>query len=176
MNFSEIQNIFGNIYLQKESLQRNNKCGNVDFENCLHETERQLCSQGVSAANFADAFPQYNVLTHVGNMDISSANLERNDFPFWKYFDKESIAECLNDWKPTEAEPSSMNNTIQKQLSKIGMGEITIMIPQKLQEKMAEDEDYANQVMEKVQTWNSGFQWRKPNTLPDDKKLLYSVG
>lgn len=67
----------------------------------------------VSALNFEDAFPRYDVITHVGNADISSANWQRNDFPFWKYFDPNTSADALNDWRPEGANPPQTQSGLQ---------------------------------------------------------------
>lgn len=66
------------------------------------------------ATNFEDAFPQYDVITHVGNANISSGNWQRNDFPFWKYFDRNTSADALNDWKPEGVNPSQMRSDLQR--------------------------------------------------------------
>lgn len=78
------------------------------------------------ATNFEDAFPQYDVITHVGNANISSGNWQRNDFPFWKYFDKNTSADALNDWKPEGANPSQMRSDLQRNYNSVGPGRVTV--------------------------------------------------
>ena len=109
------------------------------------------------ATNFADAFPQYNVITHVGNANISSGNWQRNDFPFWKYFDKNTSADALNDWKPEGANPSQMRSDLQRNYSSVGSGRIAILIPESLQQKMDADPEYARQIMAKLQAWKEDY-------------------
>lgn len=116
------------------------------------------------AANFADAFPQYDVVTHVGNTNVSSANWQRNDFPFWQYFDKNASADCLNDWKPTGPNPPQTDSYIQRNVSAIGSGKMAVLIPESLQEKMDADEDYARAIMEKMQKWKEDYD-RRDNAL-----------
>lgn len=111
----------------------------------------------LNAANFADAFPQYDVVTHVGNTDVSSANWQRNDFPFWKYFNKNTSADSLNDWKPSGPNPPQTDAGIQRNLSSIGAGKMAVLIPESLQKKMDADENYARQVMAKVQKWKEEY-------------------
>ncbi len=36
-------------------------------------------------------------MTHVGNTDVSAASWRRNDFPFWKYFDKNASADSSDE-------------------------------------------------------------------------------
>lgn len=110
-----------------------------------------------SAENFVDAFPQYDVITHVGNADISSATWQRNDFPFWKYFDKNTSADALNDWKPEGANPPQTRGDLQRNYSSVGSGRIVVLIPESLQQKMDADPAYARQIMAKLQEWKEDY-------------------
>ncbi len=109
------------------------------------------------AVNFVDAFPQYDVITHVGNTNISSANWQRNDFPFWRYFDKNTSADALNDWKPSGANPPQTRGDLQRNYGNIGSGRIAILIPKSLQDKMDADPAYARQIMAKLQEWKEDY-------------------
>lgn len=111
----------------------------------------------VNATNFIDAFPQYSVVTHVGNANISSANWQRNDFPFWKYFQKNTGADALNDWKAVGVNPPQTRSDLQRNYSSIGSGRIAILIPEKLQQKMDADPAYAQQIMAKLQEWKEDY-------------------
>ena len=109
------------------------------------------------ATNFEDAFPQYDVITHVGNANISSGNWQRNDFPFWKYFDRNTSADALNDWKPEGANPSQMRSDLQRNYNSVGSGRIAILVPESLQQKMDADPEYARQIMAKLQAWKEDY-------------------
>ncbi len=109
------------------------------------------------AANFADAFSCYDVTTHVGNADISDANWQRNDFPIWKYFDKNASADCLNNWKSSEPNPPQSAPSVQRGLSSIGPGKMSVIIPEALQKKMDADENFAKEIVEKVQKWKEDY-------------------
>ncbi len=111
----------------------------------------------VGATNFEDAFPQYDVITHVGNANISSGNWQRNDFPFWKYFDRNTSADALNDWKPEGANPSQMRSDLQRNYNSVGPGQIAILVPESLQKKMDADPAYARQIMKKLQEWKEDY-------------------
>ena len=111
----------------------------------------------INAANFTDAFPQYNVVTHVGNADISPAHWQRNDFPFWKYFQKDTSADALNDWRPVGANPPQTRGDLQRNYSSIGPGRIAVLIPESLQKKMDADPAYARQIMAKLQEWKEDY-------------------
>ncbi len=110
-----------------------------------------------NSTNFADAFPQYNVVTHVGNAKISPADWQRNDFPFWKYFQKDTSADALNDWRPAGANPPQTRGDLQRNYSSIGPGRIAVLIPKSLQEKMDADPAYARQIMAKLQEWKEDY-------------------
>mgnify|MGYP007121846674 CR=1 FL=1 len=109
------------------------------------------------ADNFKDTFPMYDVITHVGNADISQSNWQRNDFPFWKYFNKSTSADALNDWKPVGANPPQTRGDLQRNYSGIGPGRIAILIPDSLQQKMDADPAFARQIMEKVREWKEDY-------------------
>lgn len=111
----------------------------------------------VGATNFEDAFPMYDVITHVGNANISSGNWQRNDFPFWKYFDRNTSADALNDWKPQGANPSQMRSDLQRNYNSVGSGRIAILVPESLQQKMDADPEYARQIIEKLQAWKEDY-------------------
>lgn len=111
----------------------------------------------VGATNFEDAFPQYDVITHVGNADISSGRWQRNDFPFWKYFDKDTSADSLNDWRPVEENPPQTRGDLQRNYSSVGSGRIAILVPERLQQKMDADPAYARQIMAKLQEWKEDY-------------------
>ena len=109
------------------------------------------------ATNFADAFTRYDVNTHIGNADISDAVWQRNDFPIWRYFDKNASAECLNGWTPTGPNPPQTDSRVQRGLSSIGAGKMAVIIPEALQKKMDADPKYAKEIMAKVQKWKEDY-------------------
>ena len=109
------------------------------------------------ASCFADAFTRYDVTTHVGNASISDANWQRNDFPIWKYFDKSASADCLNNWEPSGPNPPQTDPGVQRGLSLIGPGKMSVIIPDALQKKMDADPEYAKEIMRKVQKWKEDY-------------------
>lgn len=111
----------------------------------------------LGAADFADAFPLYDVTTHVGHASISAANWQRNDFPFWEYFQKNTSADALNDWRPVGAEPPQTRGDLQRAYSSIGPGRIAVLVPESLQQKMDADPAYARRIMAKLQEWKEDY-------------------
>ncbi len=97
----------------------NKMAGAVDY---ISTISRAYSTGKAGATNFEDAFPMYDVITHVGNANISSGSWQRNDFPFWKYFDRNTSADALNDWKPEGANPSQMRSDLQKEDAGAGDG------------------------------------------------------
>lgn len=128
--------------------------GSTDYISAI---SRAYSMGNVNAADFADAFPQYRVVTHVGNAQISPAHWQRNDFPFWKYFQKDTSADVLNDWRPVGANPPQTRSDLQKNYSSIGPGRIAVLIPESLQEKMDADPAYARHIMAKLQEWKEDY-------------------
>lgn len=128
--------------------------GSTDY---ISAVSKAYSTGNINAANFVDAFPQYHVVTHVGNAEISPANWQRNDFPFWKYYQKDTSADALNDWRPAGANPPQTRGDLQRNYSSIGPGRIAVLIPESLQEKMDADPAYARQIMAKLQEWKEDY-------------------
>ncbi len=128
--------------------------GSTDYISMI---SRVYSTGKVGATNFEDAFPMYDVITHVGNANISSHNWQRNDFPFWKYFNKNTSADALNDWRPSGANPPQTRGDLQRNYSSVGSGRIAILVPESLQKKMDADPAYARQIMKKLQEWKEDY-------------------
>lgn len=109
------------------------------------------------ATGFSDVFSDYNVITKVGNCNVSSANWQRNDFPHYMFFQKNTAADTLNNWKPSGPEPRMDSALVQRNLSYIGPGQMSIIIPEKLQEKMEADPAYAEEIYAKVAKWKTDY-------------------
>lgn len=106
---------------------------------------------------FQSIFPNNSVQTKSGNCNVTKEAWDRNDFPVWQYFQKNTSLECLNNWKGIGAEPPQGNQGIQQGLKQIGFGEVVIMMPESLQEKMESDPEYAEEVLRKVQKWKTDY-------------------
>ena len=123
----------------------------------IEEISKAYSVGKTEAINFADAFIRYDVTTHVGKADITDSNWQRNDFPIWKYFEKGASAECLNGWKPSGPNPPQSDPRVQRGLSSIGPGKMSVIIPDALQKKMDADPEYAKEIMRKVQKWKTDY-------------------
>ena len=128
--------------------------GSADYVSVISQL---FNTENAGAANFEDAFPHYSVVTHVGNADISPGNWQRNDFPFWKYFRKDTSADALNDWRPVGENPPQTRGDLQRNYSSVGPGRIAVLIPESLQKKMDADPDYARQIVAKLREWKEDY-------------------
>nr|WP_297766037.1 hypothetical protein [uncultured Butyrivibrio sp.] len=99
----------------------------------------------------------YDVQIKAGNCNISKQNWERNDFPFWKYFEEATTADCLNDWKAKGPDVSEWSSYSQNGAKSIGDSKITILMPESLKQKMDEDSEFAEQIMRKVSNWKNNY-------------------
>lgn len=142
-----VANAFREAYAKKMA-------GSTDY---ISTISKAYSTGKAGATNFVDAFPQYNVVTHVGNADISTGCWQRNDFPFWKYFQKNTSADALNDWKPVGANPPQTRSDLQRNYGSVGAGQMAILIPESLQQKMDADPAYARQIIAKLQEWKEDY-------------------
>lgn len=126
---------------------------------------------------FSAAFPANDVSVKAGNCDIDSEIWERKDFPVWQYFQDDVSADSLNNWKPTGTEPTGAESCIQRELKKIGFGEMVVMLPESLQKKMEADPEYARKIAEKLQKWKTNYD-RMDNAVAasyGDDPILYQM-
>ena len=106
---------------------------------------------------FQAAFPGNGVQTKVGCCDVPWSSWDRNDFPIWEYFKRNTTADCLNNWRPTGQELPQWDSGVQKGLSQIDQGEMVLLMPKKLWEKMESDPEFAETVLDKVQKWKEDY-------------------
>lgn len=107
--------------------------------------------------SFSDVFPDYQVITKVGTGKVEQGLWERNDFPFDKYFDSSTTVEELNHWRPTGSNPKMSDPVSQRRMQAVGPMKISIAIPEKLQEKMDADPEYARKIYAKVAKWKTDY-------------------
>lgn len=113
---------------------------------------------------FSVAFQDYNVNVKSGDCSVPLSTWERKDFPAWKFFQDDTGADCLNTWKPKGTKLTGAESYIQSGLSKIGYGQMAVIIPDELREKMEADPQYAWEIAEKVQKYKDNYD-RKDNAL-----------
>ena len=138
-------------------LEKANQTGTNPELLSIEELSKAYSTGKPDAKTFDDAFLRYDVTTHIGNANISDAVWQRNDFPIWRYFDKNASAECLNSWTPTGPNPPQTDPMVQRGLSSIGPGKMAVIIPDALQKKMDADPEFAKEIMAKVQKWKEDY-------------------
>ncbi len=102
-------------------------------------------------------FPTNSVSVKAGNCNVLSQIWQRSDFPAWRYFQDNVSADSLNSWRPTGAEPTGMEAYIQRELKKVGFGEMAVILPESLQKKMKTDSAYAKEIAEKLKKWKTDY-------------------
>ena len=161
MNINSLQEI--NSYLAPQTVNNTvnknsyNVIGNEDipsFFQILSDVSGKITNV---SDMFQSSFPDYKVQTKVGNCNVSWESWNRNDFPIWKYFQENTSAECLNNWRGVGPEPSQVNSKVQQGLSQINNGEMVILMPKSLQKKMETNPEFAEEVLKKVQKWKEDY-------------------
>ena len=139
-----------------------NIVNNVSFGDILASVSNH---ETVSAKDiFSVAFSDYNVNMKSGDCSVPSSCWDRKDFPAWKFFQDDTSADCLNQWRPRGTPPTGAEAPIQSALSQIGYGSMAVIIPDALREKMEADPQYAWEIAEKVQKYKEDYD-RKDNAL-----------
>lgn len=106
---------------------------------------------------FSAMFPTNSVNVKVGNCNVTGQTWQRSDFPAWRYFQDNVSADSLNSWRATGAEPTGMEAYIQRELKKVGFGEMAVILPESVQKKMGADSKYAREITEKLQKWKTDY-------------------
>ena len=109
-------------------------------------TEETAGTEKVSVESMLKAkYP--NLVYNVGDA-TSSAWRTRNDYPFEALFQEgEKSVEQIENWRPTGANPKN-----QRYLP-IAPGSKAVMIHPKAQERMQNDLEFAQEVMERIESW-----------------------
>ncbi|MBR4145975.1 MAG: hypothetical protein IKU06_11045 [Lachnospiraceae bacterium] len=91
---------------------------------------------------------KYHVMDASG---ISQGIWERKDFPAERFFDDE-LNESVLEWQPSGKEPAMADTSVQSRLDST-LGKKAIVVPSELEEKMKNDPELAEKVMEKVESF-----------------------
>lgn len=109
-------------------------------------TEETAGTEKVSVESMLKAkYP--NLVYNVGDA-TSSAWRTRNDYPFEALFqESEKSVEQIENWSPTGANPKN------QRYIPIAPGSKAVMIHPKAQERMENDPEFAQEVMERIESW-----------------------
>jgi len=110
------------------------------------KTEETAGTEKVSLESMLKAkYP--NLVYNVGDA-TSSAWRTRNDYPFEALFqESEKSVEQIENWSPTGANPKN------QRYIPIAPGSKAVMIHPKAQERMENDPEFAQEVMERIESW-----------------------
>lgn len=106
---------------------------------------------------FSAMFPTNSVNVKVGNCNVTDKTWQRRDFPSWRYFQDNVSADSLNSWRAMGTEPTGAEAYIQRELKKVGFGEMAVILPENLQKKMRADSEYAQEITEKLRKWKTDY-------------------
>ncbi len=90
----------------------------------------------------------YNVMD---TSKIDGSLWGRNDYPWDKYFSNNADDSVL-DWKPSGAEPPMLDSKVQAKINST-IGKKAVVVPPELEEKMKNNTELAQKVMERVDSF-----------------------
>ena len=102
----------------------------------------------------------YNVMD---TSRIDSGLWGRQDYPWNAYF-KEPADDAVLDWKPTGAEPDMQSPEVHAKINSM-LGKVAIVIPPELEEKMKNDPELAQKVMDRINNFILTNEASEPGTL-----------
>lgn len=147
----DVNNIFSNV-ISKEYRYSNTYTGDISFNDTL---KKCIETQNTTVENrIENLFENMDVTVKVGECNVSKQTWESAYFPFWNYFNKSSEANVLNDWKNNKI---GTGTDLQKYLQSIGFGEMVVIIPENVQNRMLEDEEFAENIIQKLDTWKKNY-------------------
>ena len=131
----------------------NNNCAIKKATNALGNFSETLdAAMGIQGVNtlhdkLENIYPgiKYHVLD---TSKIEQNVWERLDYPFERFFEDE-IDESILDWKPTSQEPSMLSANVQARLKAV-RGKFAIIIPPELEEKLDNQPELAQNIMDKI--------------------------
>lgn len=77
----------------------------------------------------------------------------RSDFPFYKLFQQGTKAEEIENWTPTGMNPDPTSSAAQRMISPIPAGSTAVIIHPKVQAKMEQDPEYADEIYKRIEAW-----------------------
>ena len=142
----------GEYYLTQQ-YQKNRVAGKSDSVSFaeLAATKAAEKTEGVSFEEMLKSkYPgaYYNVMD---TSKIDGSLWGRNDYPWDKYFSNNADDSVLN-WKPSGAEPDMQSPAVRAKMNAM-LGKIAVVIPPELEEKMKNNTELAQKVMERVDSF-----------------------
>jgi len=120
----------------------------VAFKEKLSAVKEVSSFEDMWKSKFLGAY--YNVMD---TSKIDGSLWGRNDYPWEKYF-TDNVNKSVLNWKPSCAEPAMSDPKVQARISST-VGKKSIVIPPALEEKMRNDTQLAQEVMDRVENFIS---------------------
>lgn len=126
---------------------------NRDFVNVFNDLK-------INKDSISNLSEEMNIIVNTGELSFSKENWSRNDFPVWELFDDNVDIEKLSKWKPTALDPPMGDFSLQKNLNTIDSGQISIVMPDSVYQKMQNDEQYEKNIIENIKQWKKNYDLR----------------
>ena len=130
---------------------RKNRAAGIANSPSFLSTVSEKAAERTEGINFKDMLKSRYPGAYYNVMDTSKIDKGlwgRNDYPWDAYF-KEPADNAVLNWKPTGAEPDMQSPEVQSKINSMA-GKMSIVIPQELEEKMKNDPELAQQVMNRI--------------------------
>lgn len=92
-----------------------------------------------------------------GNCSVARGVWNRNDFPFWLYFQEGASASLLNEWKGNGREPAISDDQIQCSLGMVLPGKMAVILPNSLAQEMERNPEVERHTLRKVDLWKKNY-------------------
>lgn len=77
----------------------------------------------------------------------------RNDYPHYLLYNENLDVEALENWSPKGPNPAYMESKEIRAMGSIPPGSKAVVIHPSVQERMEQDPEYADEIMERIETW-----------------------
>lgn len=77
----------------------------------------------------------------------------RNDYPHHLLYRDNIDTEAIENWTPSGPNPDPLSPNVQRQLASIPPGSKAVIIHPKVQQRMEEEPDYAEEIMRRIESW-----------------------
>ena len=148
MNILGVNGMLERVYQNTLKNSKSTDGSVVNFKEKLSGAKEVTSFKDMWKSKFPGAY--YNVMD---TSKIDGSLWGRNDYPWEKYFTDNADKALLN-WKPSGAEPAMSDPKVQARISST-IGKKSIVVPPALEEKMKNDPQRAQEVMNRVENFIS---------------------
>lgn len=163
MDFGFTRNI-GEYYLS--NLYKQNKTAGATDNTSFLSAISAKTAEKTEAMSFEEMLKSRYPGAYYNVMDtskIDSGLWGRNDYPWNAYF-KEPADDSVLNWKPSGPEPDMQSPEVHAKINSM-LGKVAIVIPPELEEKMKNDPEFAQKVMDRINNFILTNEASEPGTL-----------